>query len=186
VSGTRLNADERGYLLRLARAAVEAEVRGGPAPSDGDAPPSLRRCAGAFVSVHCRGDLRGCVGYVTPQWLLPETVARAAAAVTRDDRFERLRVSELPGLLVEVSVLSSPTGIEPDAIEIGVHGLILSYAGRSGLLLPQVPVEWGWDVTTFLGQLCRKAGLPEGTWRVPGAELLGFTAERLTEHGDPS
>jgi uncharacterized protein len=178
---TALARDERAYLLRLARAAVEAQVLRFPGPDGRDAPAALQRRAGAFVSLHCEGDLRGCVGYVDPQWLLPETVARAGASVTRDDRFERLQASELPALDIEVSVLSPPEPIGAHAVEVGVHGLILSCSGRSGLLLPQVPVEWGWDRETFLDQLCRKAGLPEGAWQRPDAALRGFTAERLTE-----
>jgi uncharacterized protein len=183
---TPLSDQERAYLLRLARAAVEAGVRRDPSPDGGDAPTSLQRHAGCFVSLHREGDLRGCVGYVDPRWLLPETVARAGAAVTRDDRFAPLLSSELFALEVEVSVLSAPAPIEPRAVEVGVHGLILSFAGRSGLFLPQVPVEWGWDLTTFLDQLCRKAGLPEGTWKKEGAELRGFTAERFSDGADSS
>jgi AmmeMemoRadiSam system protein A len=177
---TPLDTAAQGYLLGLARAAVEAAVRHQAAPDGNGAPESLRISTGVFVSVHRDGELRGCVGYVEPRWLIPETVARAGTAVVRDGRFDPLRPAELPDVEVEVSVLSRPTPIEAAAVEVGVHGLVLSFAGRSGLLLPQVPVEWAWDAPTFLEQLCRKAGLAEGTWRKPGAELRAFTAQRFS------
>jgi AmmeMemoRadiSam system protein A len=182
---TPLTSDEKRYLLALARTAMEAELCGASAPAGVDAPRSLDVHAGAFVSLHIGDDLRGCVGYIEPAWPLPLTIARAGAAVTHDDRFPRLRPPELPRVCVEVSVLSPPAPLLAAAVEVGVHGLILSCAGRSGLLLPQVPVEWGWDRETFLDQLCRKAGLPAGTWRERAAELRGFTADRFAEGDRP-
>lgn len=178
---TPLTPYDKRYLLVLARAAVEAEVRGTRAPTGTDAPPSLAVRAGAFVSLHIGDDLRGCVGFIEPSWPLAETIARAGAAVTHDNRFSPIRAPDLPQVTIEISVLSPPAPIRPDAVDIGVHGLILSCGGRSGLLLPQVPVEWGWDCATFLDQLCRKAGLPAGTWRDRAAELRAFTADRFAE-----
>lgn len=176
-----LSPDEQDYLLRLARAAIRAELACADLPRVDDAPARLRFRAGAFVSLHNAEDLRGCVGYIDPAWLLPETVVHAGAAVTRDGRFEPLLATELPALTIEISVLSPPTPIEAKAVEVGRHGLILRCAGRSGLLLPQVPLEWGWDRAVFLEQLCRKAGLPPGAWQHAGAELLAFTAERFDD-----
>jgi AmmeMemoRadiSam system protein A len=141
--------------------------------------PALREKRGAFVTLHERstGDLRGCIGYIEPLFPLAETVTRAAlAAALHDRRFAPVTAAELPGLVIEISVLSPPQPIRPDAIVVGRHGLIISAGGRSGLLLPQVATELGWDAETFLDQTCRKAGLPAGTWRRPETELLGFTA----------
>jgi AmmeMemoRadiSam system protein A len=181
---TSLTSEDKRYLLTLARAAVEAEIRGSTAPASTNAPPSLQIRAGAFVSLHVDDDLRGCVGYVEPAWPLPQTIARAGAVVTHDDRFPMLRVPELPAVAVEVSVLSPPAPIRPEDVEIGVHGLILTCAGRSGLLLPQVPLSRGWDRETFLDQLGRKAGMPAGSWRRPEAQLRAFTADRFAEGED--
>ena len=89
--------------------------------------------------------------------------------------------TELPSLDIEVSVLSRTVPVRPEDVEIGTHGLIIRCAGRAGLLLPQVPVEHGWDRKGFLEETCRKAGLPKDAWKRPDAELLGFTAEVLGE-----
>src|SRR5947207_12626683 len=114
-------------------------------PSVVDVHSSLALQAGVFVIWHLCGVLRGCVGYIEPAWPLLQTIARAGAAVTHDNRFTPLRGAELTHVSVEISILSPPAPIHPEAVEVGVHGLILSLAGRSGLLLPQVPVEWGWE-----------------------------------------
>jgi len=176
---TSLDAADREALLRVARAAVEAEVHGESALAlPGDLTEALLRPAGAFVSLHTEDGLRGCIGYVEPRWPLAETVARAAgAAATRDRRFVPLTTADLADLQIEISVLSPPAPIAADAVEIGVHGLILECEGRSGLLLPQVPLLYGWDGETFLQHLCRKAGLPGESWRRPDARLSAFTAD---------
>ena len=171
--------DDRDCLLGLARRAVEAAVsRRDPPLLPEPLPSALARWAGAFASLHVREELRGCIGYVEPRWPLGETVLRAAtAAATRDLRFRPVEAAELDGLEIELSILSEPAPIVEDDIEVGVHGLIVQCDGRSGLLLPQVPVAYGWDRETFLQHLCRKAGLPPGQWRRDGARLLAFTAE---------
>jgi AmmeMemoRadiSam system protein A len=173
--------DEKTYLLRLARAAVDAGVRGSAPPEPTDAPPSLVRPAGAFVSLHKGEDLRGCVGYVEPRWLLPETVVRAGAAATQDRRFPVLLPAELVDVAVEVSVLGALERIDACDVEVGVHGLVIRGGGRSGLLLPHVPTAYGWDRERFLFHLCRKAGLPDESWRRKDVELLAFTSERFSE-----
>jgi AmmeMemoRadiSam system protein A len=112
------------------------------------------------------------------------TVARmAVAAATEDGRFESVTADELPALRIEISALGPMQPIRPEEVEVGRHGLWISHAGRRGVLLPQVPVEHGWDRETFLDHTCWKAGLPEGTWRKAGVELLGFTAT-VFEEGD--
>ena len=169
---------EQGQLLAIARQAIAAAVgrqRLVPPETDG----ILREKRGAFVTLHERAthDLRGCIGYVEPLFPLAETVTRAAvAAALHDTRFDPVTTRELPGLGIEISVLSLPEPLRPQDIVVGTHGLILSLGGRSGLLLPQVATEHGWDVTTFLEQTCRKAGLPAGAWKRPETQLLGFSA----------
>jgi AmmeMemoRadiSam system protein A len=169
---------EQQQLLTLARQAIAAALakrRAASPAADG----VLKEKRGAFVTLHERAtdDLRGCVGYVEPLFPLAETIVRAAvAAALHDTRFEPVTTRELPALRVEISVLSVPEPLRPQDVVVGTHGLILSLGGRSGLLLPQVATEHGWDVTTFLEQTCRKAGLPAGAWRRPEAHLLGFSA----------
>jgi AmmeMemoRadiSam system protein A len=179
-----LSPDDRTALLRIARTAVAAAIAAPatpPAPEQAAPSAALLQHAGAFVTLYSGGELRGCVGYVEARAPLAETVARAGAAVTRDRRFPQLRAAEVPRLTIEVSVLGGTAPIRVEDVVVGTHGLVLRHRGASGLLLPQVPVEHGWDVPTFLEHLCRKAGLPPGSWRAPGAELLAFTSERFSD-----
>jgi len=178
----RLGGDERRLLLQLARAAVEAELRREAPPAlPTELPPSLRRPGGAFVTLTMADDLRGCIGHVESRYPLAETVARVAASATHDRRFPALRAADVPSLDIEVSVLSPLAPIVPEAVEIGVHGLAIECEGRTGLLLPQVPVSYGWDRETFLDHLCRKASLPPGSWARADVQLLGFTAQVFGE-----
>ena len=132
---------------------------------------------GAFTSLYLRGELRGCVGYVLPVSPVYRAVADTArAAAFEDTRFHPVTLPEAPHLEIELSILSPPQPISAEAIEIGRHGLLISMAGRRGLLLPQVPTEHHWDRTTFLEQTCRKAGLPLDAWQ-KGATIEAFTAE---------
>jgi AmmeMemoRadiSam system protein A len=131
------------------------------------------------VTLRRRSDheLRGCVGMMDTEESLAAVVAEAAAAAaTRDGRFDTVTSEELDGLHIEISVLGPLSAICSDDVEVGLHGLVVQFAGRRGVLLPQVPVDRGWDRETFLGWTCRKAGLPPDTWKKPGCELLGFTA----------
>ena len=122
-------------------------------------------------------ELRGCVGYAVPIAPLYRAVAETArAAAFEDSRFLPVTKEEAPQLEVSLSVLSRLFPIHPEAVEVGRHGLLISDGARRGLLLPQVPVEHGWDRETFLEQTCRKAGLPLDAWR-KAATIEAFTAE---------
>jgi AmmeMemoRadiSam system protein A len=186
VSADELSAAARRHLLALARRAIEGQLGGEPlAEKDlGELSAELERPRGAFVTLIRRGDgeLRGCVGMPEPLYRLDRAVAEAAvAAAVRDRRFEPVAASELAGLSLHVSVLGELRPIAPDAIEVGVHGLVIRGHGRSGLLLPQVAEERGWDRERFLDETCRKAGLPAGTWRTPACEIFAFTATVFSE-----
>ncbi len=141
-----------------------------------------------FVTWKRGGRLRGCIGSVEPirpLWVDVET--NAVHALVRDPRFPAATPQELPHLLADISVLS-PFVPVPDplaSVEVGVHGLLVEMGRHRGLLLPQVPVEWGWDVETFLRQACLKAGLPEDAWqdRRGLAVVSTFTAEVFGEPG---
>ena len=181
MSTSGLSAAARLHLLALARRAIEAELGGATGGEEdlGELRVEMERPRGAFVTLIRRrdGELRGCVGVPEPLFRIDQAVARAAvAAAVHDRRFDPVAASELSDLRLHVSVLGELHPIAPEAIEVGVHGLVIRCRGRSGLLLPQVAAERGWDRETFLDETCRKAGLPPGTWRQPGCEVLAFTA----------
>jgi AmmeMemoRadiSam system protein A len=179
-----LPAELRARLLQLARRAIEDCLRGEAYRAAPDLAPELLRNSGAFVTVRRRGDheLRGCIGFVEPIYPLHESVARAAAAAaTEDRRFEPVTRAELPELELDISILGPPFPIQPGEVEVGRHGLIVERGPRRGLLLPQVPIEWGWDAPTFVEHTCRKAGLPMDAWRDPDTKLWAFEAEIFSE-----
>ncbi len=168
--------DERTILLRLAHDAILSALERREIPLD---PPTdhFAQPRGAFSSLYLRGELRGCVGYVlavSPVYRAVADTARAAAF--EDTRFHPVTLPEARDLEIELSILSAPQPIAAETIEIGRHGLLITKAGRRGLLLPQVPTERNWDRKTFLEQTCRKAGLPVDAWQ-NGATIEAFTAE---------
>jgi AmmeMemoRadiSam system protein A len=168
--------EERLLLLRLAHEAIVSKVEQREIPLD---PPSehLAQHRGAFTSIYLRSELRGCVGYVLPVSPVYRAVAETARAAAFDDtRFDPVTSQEAPDLEVQLSILSPPRPISPDAVEVGRHGLLITMSGHRGLLLPQVSIEHGWDRTTFLAHTCRKAGLPDDAWQ-KGATIEAFTAE---------
>jgi len=167
---------ERKALLRLAHDAIESALDGREIPLD---PPSphLAEARGAFTTIYSQRQLRGCVGYVFPIESLYRTVADTArAAAFEDTRFRPVTREEAPQVRISLSILSPLEEIQPDQVEVGRHGLVISLHGHRGLLLPQVPVEYRWTPITFLEQTCRKAGLPTDAWKT-GARVEAFTAE---------
>jgi len=180
-----LSGDERQWLLRLARETMVAAVCGDPLPKPGEPEGRLGARAGVFVSLHAKGDLRGCIGQLnTKQPLYLALIAAARAAALEDPRFLPVSPGELSPLEIEISVLSPMREIAAaeaeQAIEIGRHGLVISQHGRRGVLLPQVPGRYDWGPREFLQQTCRKAGLDPEAWR-HGATLQIFTAEVFCE-----
>ena len=177
-----LEGADREELLRIARAALEAALVAWPGPLLTERP-ALRRPRGAFVSLHDRGgELRGCVGHLRAEHPLHETVARmAVAAATQDGRFARVTGDDLPGLVIEISALGPLLPALADEVEVGRHGLLLRLNGRSGVLLPQVAVENGWDRCEFLSRTACKAGLPSDAWLLADVEIFVFTAEVFGE-----
>lgn len=181
---------EGEWMVRSARAVLEAYLHRGSRiipkpPSD-----KLARPFGVFTTlkIYPAGDLRGCIGY--PEPIKPLNVALAETAIlaaTEDPRFPPVRPEELDTLTVEVSALTPPVLLDvpkseiPKHVRIGEHGLILRYGSHSGLLLPQVPVEEGWDVEQFLAYTAMKAGLPPDAWTWPDARIYTFTAEVFSE-----
>lgn len=167
-----LSAEDRRTLLALARAAIA----GGPLPAT---PPggALSERRGAFVTLHRHSRLRGCIGrMLADEPLASVVVAMARAAAFEDPRFPPVTTAELPELDLEISVLSPMEPCSPEDIVPGVHGALLTLGYRTGVFLPQVATEQGWGREEFLEELCVKAGLPPGSYRMTGARLSRFTA----------
>ena len=175
-STPEFSEQERALLLRLAHESISFAFENREISLDVPAP-HFAEHRGVFTSLYLRGELRGCVGYVLPSCTVYRAVAETArAAAFQDNRFPPVTKEEAPRLAIELSILSPPQPLQSEAIEVGRHGLLVSWHGRRGLLLPQVPIEHGWDRTTFLEQTCRKAGLPIDAWQ-KGAIIEAFTAE---------
>ncbi len=173
---------DRRSLLRIARAAIDAHVNGWPFHGVADADLDSRR-GGAFVSLHKKGGaLRGCIGHIEADDSLPRIVARCAvAACSSDPRFPAVATSELPQLLIELSLLGPLEPITSIAeIEVGRHGLVVEQGWHRGLLLPQVATEWKWGAERFLAETCRKAALPNDAWK-HHAKMWRFEAEVFGE-----
>jgi AmmeMemoRadiSam system protein A len=178
-----LSEHARGVLLAVARRSIACHLDGAPFEPGVRGDPELLQPLGAFVTLKTGGgDLRGCIGHLSPEVPLVQTVARVAvASATEDPRFDPVTRDELDALRLEVSVLSTYEPIAPEAVEVGRHGLLVRCRGRSGLLLPQVAPEHGLDREAFLAAVCRKAGLPEDAWRDAECRLYGFTADVFGE-----
>lgn len=174
-----LSPEDRNTLLELARQTVAAAAGGGDLPTLRNPNGPLREKGAVFVTLRIGDDLRGCIGHVEAHVPLWESVRdMAAAAAARDSRFPPVRPDELPRLRFEISVLSPLTPIRPDEIVVGTHGLYVRRDGvASGLLLPQVAVEWEWTADEFLRRTFEKAGLPAGD---AGARIHGFTVESFS------
>jgi len=184
-----LTDDERQFLLRWARRSLEAAVcgnaRGEEKPLPAAVPGRLDAPAGAFVSLHKKGHLRGCIGYVHAVRSLCRTVMEAAAAAaSRDPRFPPVQPDELPDVDLEISVLSPFRAVRPEEIQVGTHGVLITQDRRHGLLLPQVALEHQWDREKFLEETCRKAGLAPDAWQ-RGATIEAFTADVFGEQLRP-
>jgi AmmeMemoRadiSam system protein A len=175
-SPPEFSEEYRQTLLRIAHESILSAFTDRALPSSPPFP-GLSEPRGVFTTLYLHGHLRGCVGYAMPVVPLYLAVAETARAAAFDDsRFNPVTKQEAPELDVSLSVLSRLSPIQPEEVEVGRHGLVLSLGSRRGLLLPQVPVECGWDRETFLSQTCRKAGLRSDAWR-NGATLEAFTAE---------
>lgn len=176
-----INEEEQKLLLDLARHAIQATLQKGRRLATVESlSQRLREKRGVFVTLWL-DELRGCIGFPLPVKPLVEAVQEAAiSAAFHDPRFSPVREEELPLIQIEISVLTVPKPIEPDKIKVGVHGLIVGKGHRSGLLLPQVAMEYSWNARTFLEQTCMKAGLSEDAWK-QGAQISSFEAQVFSE-----
>lgn len=174
-----LSAAEKKTLHDIARQSIAAGLqRQAPAPLPVYTG-ALQEPRGAFVTLHLRGNLRGCIGLIEGIKPLAAAVQEMAyAAAFHDPRFPPLSQTEFKDIDVEISVLSPLERLQRlDDLQVGRHGLYLRRGRRHGLLLPQVATEYGWDRDTFLQQTCRKASLPQDAWKDPETEIYVFSAE---------
>lgn len=184
-----LNREEQRCLLELARQAISSTLARAPLDLGAVAArlPSevLREPGAAFVTLHQQGRLRGCMGYVQAARPLYRAVAECAvSAALNDPRFEPVTAEEVRQLEIEISVLSALFPIEPEQLNPGEHGLLISRGFQRGLLLPQVAREYGWKREEFLEETCAKAGLERDAWKT-GAKLEAFTAFVFSESTHP-
>lgn len=182
-----LHRDEKLALLQIARHAVESALKEqNPVCEPARLRGNLAALSGAFVTLHCRGCLRGCIGRVAAVEPLAEVVADCAVAALDDPRFPRMKPRDLGEMRIEVSVLSAPLRARPEEVQPGVHGLIISQGEKRGVLLPQVATERRWPRERFLEETCEKAGLRADAWRSPDTNIEIFTAEVFSESEAPS
>ncbi|HEY3384008.1 MAG TPA: AmmeMemoRadiSam system protein A [Vicinamibacterales bacterium] len=176
-----LSSEERKALLRFARETIGARLTGS-APPAALALAEPHRHAGAFVTLHADGELRGCIGYPGSEKRLDEVVGHCAvAAATEDPRFPQLGADEMENLTLEISVLTPIVPVtDVSEIEVGRDGLVIEEGFRRGLLLPQVATEHRWNRDTFLAHTCLKAGLRPDAWK-SGARVSRFQAEVFSE-----
>ncbi|MCD4828371.1 MAG: AmmeMemoRadiSam system protein A [Candidatus Cloacimonetes bacterium] len=173
-----LNDEQKRFLLRLARHSIRSHFEREPLGVEQPEDAVYQRKNGAFVTLHKQGNLRGCIGHIVGHKPLFATICEMAlAAAFEDPRFPQIRLAELDDIDIEISILSpleEVTNVEN--IEVGKHGLLIQRDYASGLLLPQVATEWGWDRQTFLQHTCQKAGLAPDSWQRPGTRILSFEA----------
>ena len=172
-------------LLKLARWTLERWIGGEPWQQGGPglAPGQDGPVDGLFVTLRKGRDLRGCIGTVQRQASVEAALRHlTVSAAAEDPRFPPVSRDELPQLTISLSLLTPPEPIDdPESIVVGRDGLIIEREGRRGLLLPEVPTEYGWDRIRFLDELCRKAFLPAGAWQDTQAHLFRFESRRISE-----
>lgn len=176
-----LSLAEKRALCAIARESIEARLfhRAQAMPASGK---GLRRragasvSAGAFVTLHENGQLRGCIGRMRSELPLDETISEMAlAAAFEDPRFDPVSRAEIADITIEITVLGIPRKIaSAEEIIVGDHGIYIIARGRSGVLLPQVATENGWNRLEFLNHVCLKAGLPLGAWQEADTQLFIF------------
>ena len=171
-------------MLEIARESITNYVKEGKRKNFKEDDPGLNEPMGAFVTLHEGGELRGCIGNLIGQGALYQTVAdMAIEAATGDPRFTRLIPSELSKIDIEISVLSPMKKVSSyTQVKIPGHGVLVRRGFRSGVYLPQVATETGWNREEFLTSLCgHKAGLSPDAWKDPETEIFVFTAEVFGE-----
>ncbi len=179
-----LTDEQKKILLKLTRDTIENYIIKGIIPRFESDDPAFNQKAGAFVTLHKSGELRGCIGIIESNRKLYETIIEMAIEAARNDpRFQPVNEYELKDIDIEISVLTPPQKIQSlDDIELGRHGVIIKKGFASGVFLPQVAKETGWTKEEFLRHLCRdKAGLPEEAFKDKNTQIYIFEAEVFGE-----
>ena len=174
-----LSTEDKALLHRIAKESIEAHCAGKEPPTFEVSSARLKESRGAFVTLHKNGELRGCIGHIIGDRSLAETVAEmAVAAAFQDPRFPPVTADELPDLDIEISAMTPLRRItDVEEIQVGRDGIIVQQDGHSGLLLPQVATQYGWDRETFLDYTCRKANLPPDAWKDKNTTIYIFSAD---------
>ena len=184
-----LDIKEGKRAVKFARSVIEEYVKNNRVP-ESSLKDTFQENQGAFVTIHTYPDhaLRGCIGIPLPIMPLKEAIMEGARSATHDPRFPPLSEKELESIIIEVTVLTKPEIIQVsdpkeylEKIEIGRDGLIVEQGMFKGLLLPQVPIEQGWDKDEFLSQTCMKAGLMPDAWFDKSTKILNFSGQIFTE-----
>jgi len=184
MTDVHLPVDSRRRLIDIARQTLEGVVWRRPYRNVGIDDPYLESVDyGAFVTLFNRDELRGCIGTCAPSSCLRDTVIEMTeAAATRDRRVRPVRADELDQIHIDISVLSPlERTADPLSLQIGTHGLHVVRDQKRGVLLPQVAMEYNWDMRTFLEQTCIKANLPKDAWSWPETAVSSFTALIIEE-----
>lgn len=183
-----LDQKEKDALIALAKKSVETAVRERKLyePSASEFP-TLQQERGVFVTLMEKGNLRGCIGLISAEKPLYLGVRDAAtSAALRDPRFPPTTAAELPQLEYEISVLSPFHRVyDVKDVRVGRDGLLMIQGDYEGILLPQVPTEFGWDRKTFLEEACMKAGLPRQAWQEESTDIFAFSALVFRERKAP-
>lgn len=183
-----LNKDEKQFLLNLARKSIYTYLKNQKREKEDYFSMNLKTHSGAFVTLHLRGALRGCIGYVKAFKPVQDAIADLAiSAAFNDPRFPALTEEEYPKIDLEISVLTPLQKISDlSEIEIGRDGLLIKNGFNEGLLLPQVATEYGWDASAFVEQTCHKAGLQADAWQKEETEIFSFSAIIFDESQFPA
>ncbi|MGD2152660.1 MAG: AmmeMemoRadiSam system protein A [Gemmatimonadales bacterium] len=180
----RLTVEDKQTLLRLARGTVHEYLSTSKLPEVQTESPALLELRASFVTLRDRvsDELRGCRGEVYARVRLIESVVQMAiAAATDDPRFTPVTAEEVPDLRIEINALTPMRPIRPEEVVVGRHGLRIVRGSATGLLLPEVPVRYGWDRDEYLRWVCKKAGLAPDTWQGEDIRLYGFESEAWAE-----
>jgi uncharacterized protein (TIGR00296 family) len=190
----KLNLKDGKVLISLARKAIEKWLTKKKEIEIPDLPKKFFKRCGVFVTINKvkndKKELRGCIGYPYPNTpLIQAVLSSAISSATQDPRFQPLTKEDILQVVLEISVLTPPKLVEVETpidyikkIKVGRDGLIIEKDTRKGLLLPQVPIEWGWDEEEFLIQCCIKAGLTPDSWLQKDIKIYSFQAIIFNEN----
>lgn len=179
-----LTEQDKQELLKVSRQTLTDYLADYKEPDYETTSQNLLKHYACFVTLNDKktNELRGCRGETAASRPLIKSVIKMSIASAVDDpRFFPLVLKEVPDTKIEINVLSEMTPIKVEDVEVGKHGLLIKKSYMAGLLLPQVPVYYNWDKTTYLQHLCKKAGLASDEWQSPDIKLYGFETIEWSE-----